>query len=141
MKIVRNNDYGGYGLSPLAVLEYAKLKGIKLFAYENPIFNKGQLCKKLTNEEAEQKKQYDVDFSTVDYGEFASQEQISETCFYPKTNIERNDPTLVEVVESLGKKANGDYAHLIVVEIPDDIDWDIEEYDGWESVVEKHRSW
>lgn len=56
-------------------------------------------------------------------------------------NIPRNDPLLVETVETLGEKANGDFAELKIVEIPDDVDWGIQEYDGWEWVAEKHRTW
>lgn len=55
--------------------------------------------------------------------------------------VERNDPRLVEVVEQLGDEANDRFSKLKVVEIPDDIDWNIDEYDGWESVEEKHRKW
>ncbi len=55
--------------------------------------------------------------------------------------IQRNDPVLVKIVEDLGAEANGDYAKLKVVEIPDDVDWAIDEYDGKEWVAEKHRTW
>ncbi len=54
---------------------------------------------------------------------------------------ERTDPLLVEAVEVLGEKANGQYASLRVVEIPDDVEWYIHNYDGIESIHEKHRSW
>ena len=54
---------------------------------------------------------------------------------------ERANPLLVECVETLGRKADGDCAELVVVEIPDDVEWEIDEYDGRESVEEKHRSW
>lgn len=53
----------------------------------------------------------------------------------------RANPKLVECVETLGKEANGYLADLKVVEIPDDVDWQIEEYDGVEWVSEKHRTW
>jgi cytosine/adenosine deaminase-related metal-dependent hydrolase len=53
----------------------------------------------------------------------------------------RDDPHLIEAVEKLGKKANGRFADLHVVEIPDDVEWDIEEYDGNEWIAEKHRTW
>jgi hypothetical protein len=53
----------------------------------------------------------------------------------------RDDPKLVEVVERLGAKADGRYADLKVVEIPDDVEWTIEEYDGSEHVSEVHRTW
>jgi hypothetical protein len=56
-------------------------------------------------------------------------------------NIKRNDPILVEIVEQLGEAANGDFAELKVVKIPDDVQWTIEEYDGNEWIAEKHRTW
>jgi len=56
-------------------------------------------------------------------------------------DIERNNPILVEIVEQLGEAADGEFAELKVVEIPDDVQWQIEEYDGNEWVAEKHRTW
>lgn len=56
-------------------------------------------------------------------------------------DIKRDDPLLVEAVERLGDKAGYEYASLKVVEIPDDVEWQIEEYDGNEWVAEKHRTW
>ena len=53
----------------------------------------------------------------------------------------RSNEDLVRVVEKLGSKANGCLANLKVVEIPDDIEWEIEERDGLEWVAEKHRTW
>jgi hypothetical protein len=53
----------------------------------------------------------------------------------------RDNPKLVEVVETLGRKASGVNASLMIVEVPDDVEWYIDEYDGWESVRERHRSW
>ncbi len=56
-------------------------------------------------------------------------------------NEDRTNPKLVEVVEKLGVLANGQHASLSVVEIPDDIKWSIDEYDGNECIEEIHRSW
>jgi len=56
-------------------------------------------------------------------------------------NVRRDDPHLVQIVESLGELANGKYAELKVVEIPDDVEWKIGDYDGMEHVAEKHRAW
>ena len=53
----------------------------------------------------------------------------------------RTDPRLIAVVEKLGKAASGSLACVEIVEIPDGIDWTIDEYDGMETVEEKHRSW
>jgi hypothetical protein len=55
--------------------------------------------------------------------------------------IERDDPALIEVVERLGQEADGEFADLKIVEIPDDVEWQVEEYDGLEHVAEKHRIW
>lgn len=56
-------------------------------------------------------------------------------------DIERDDPHLVEVVESLGEAADGRHADLHIVSIPEGVDWQIEEYDGKEWIAEKHRTW
>lgn len=55
----------------------------------------------------------------------------------------RIDSKLVEVVEKLGDAANGPFSVLRIIEIPDDIEWTIEDRDedGWEQIVEKHRVW
>ena len=53
----------------------------------------------------------------------------------------RTDKKLVECVETLGEKADGYCAELKVVEIPDDVNWEIDEYDGLESIHEVHRVW
>ena len=58
-------------------------------------------------------------------------------------NVNRNDPVLIRVVEELGKKeaSNDVMSSLKIIEIPDDIEWIIEDYDGLERVVEKYRYW
>ena len=55
--------------------------------------------------------------------------------------IKRDNPILVEIVEQLGESANTRFSQLKVVEIPDDVEWGIEEYDGDEYIAEKHRTW
>ena len=60
--------------------------------------------------------------------------------FYNR-DIPRDDPALVQVVEEMGADADGRCAELKVVDIPDDVQWQIEEYDGREWVAEKHRTW
>ncbi len=55
--------------------------------------------------------------------------------------LERHDPLLIECIETLGEKANGFCASLKIVEIPEDVHYVIEEYDGVEHIAEKHRTW
>lgn len=54
---------------------------------------------------------------------------------------DRSNPNLVKCVEELGSAAASTYASLKVIEIPDDVNWKIESYDGLESIHEVHRSW
>ena len=54
---------------------------------------------------------------------------------------DRSNPLLVKCVEELGERANGRFAELHVVEIPDDVTFEITEYDGMEETHEVHRSW
>ena len=55
--------------------------------------------------------------------------------------IARNDEVLVELVEQMGSTVNSNYSDLGVVDIPDDVKWSVEEYDGREWVAEVHRIW
>ena len=113
MKIVINSDYGGFSLSDEAILEYGRLKGLNLVKDENTSWNLSIFYK----------------------------DSIAEENYFEDRVIPRNDPALIEVVEKLGEAANGFAANLKTVEIPEDVDWCIEENDGREWVSEKHRTW
>ncbi|MCU0289421.1 MAG: hypothetical protein MUF15_23865 [Acidobacteria bacterium] len=56
-------------------------------------------------------------------------------------DIPRDDKNLIKIVEELGAKASGKSSNLRIVNIPDDVEWEIEEHDGIEWVSEKHRTW
>ena len=61
---------------------------------------------------------------------------------YSKNDYEyRTYPPLVKILEELGERANGKVAKLKIVEIPDNVDWYIDDYDGIETVHEEHRLW
>ncbi|KKM17356.1 hypothetical protein LCGC14_1676610 [marine sediment metagenome] len=55
--------------------------------------------------------------------------------------IYRDDLDLIKIVESLGNAADGFCSQLSVIEIPSDIKWEIEEYDGNEWISERHQTW
>lgn len=48
----------------------------------------------------------------------------------------RTCPALVNAVEALGDRASGEHARLQVIEIPDDAEWYLDEYDGQETIRE-----
>ena len=69
-----------------------------------------------------------------------AQEILGTNCEFEYAN-DRTNPNLVKCVEELGTDASGIYAELQVIEIPDDIDYYIDDYDGAEWVSEVHRIW
>lgn len=114
MKIVINSDFGGFSLSNAAFERYLELKGIEFARVSSR-------------------------FESADYYEAG---HIGEDDHYLSYyDIKRDDPILVQVVEEMGDEANGRYSSLKVVEIPDDVDWILQEYDGAEHIAEAHRRW
>lgn len=70
--------------------------------------------------------------------------EVTEHGYIDATNnyIARNHPALVKSVEVLGDKSyDKTYTKLSIVEIPDNVEWEIVNYDGFEHVAEKHRTW
>ena len=65
---------------------------------------------------------------------------ITDPNFYSR-RIPRDDEHLIAVVELMESEASNKYSELKIVEIPDDVNWYIEEYDGKEWVAERHRTW
>ena len=112
-KIVINADYGGFGLSNEAIRLY--------------LTKSGQPWEEETREP-----------SGLTYFWL---NKANEELFW-ENDLNRNDPILVEIVENLtSEKASARFAKLKVIEIPDDVDWYIEEYDGREWISERHRTW
>jgi len=128
MKVVINKSYGGFGLSDKAYERLIEL-GIPTKEYKNKEEGRKVIFdKKLTPEE----KRYEIDNDDIKRGE-----RYWDTWFYEH----RSDPLLIQVIEELKEKANNRFSDLKVVEIPDDVDYIIEDYDGVEWVAEKHRTW
>lgn len=141
MKVVINNCFGGFGLSPQAVERYAELSGFKVYGYQTD-YNSGLQPKK---EKIIRYKDGDKDFCIYwikeDLGSNPSNARLNKAQWLNERDIKRDDKNLVQVVQELGEKANGRCADLKIVEIPDGIDYEISEYDGNEHIAEKHRTW
>jgi hypothetical protein len=78
---------------------------------------------------------------TEDLGDSFIDWPKNDSPYFNDRDIERNDKNLVATVRGLGEKANGRFSELKIVEIPDGTDYEIDEYDGMESIEEKHQSW
>ena len=72
--------------------------------------------------------------------EYKGRKGITDENFF-EGEIPRDCPVFVAMIEEQGTAVNGDFADLKIVEIPDDVNWYIEEYDGLEHVAERHRTW
>ena len=134
-KIVINKCFGGFGLSPLAIQKYAELKGSKAYFYKS-----NYSLKTLTPEPYPTgEDSYTVFFGVPD-ADWDSYDTHEDKRF-DVYSVHRADPDLVSVVEELGADANGHHAELQIVEIPEDVSWIIQDYDGQEWVAEAHRTW
>lgn len=139
MKVVINKCYGGFGLSRRARIRYLEKTGVTPFFYENVELK--DVYYKVTEKEYLNKKYGGrCQILTKDLGKRTMPKEMSKKYFWD-WEIERNDPILIEVIEEMKEEANGYYSELKIIEIPDNIEWEISEYDGIESVKEKHRSW
>lgn len=142
-KVVINRRYGGFGLSYKGVMRYAELKGIKLYPWISDFFRKiyGDRLEGKSFEEIE-KMRIPIYYTIIPKEEYDKlPEWEKDEKHFLVSKIPRDDPILIQVVEELGEEANGIAAELKIVEIPDDVEWVIEEYDGKEWVAEKHRIW
>ena len=139
MKIVINECHGGFGLSHEGILRYLELSGKKVFVEEDEDWG-GRKQYWLVPKE-ERVVNAESDFWTMTVEEKAAYNDTYSRQNFSDRYIPRNDPLLVQVVEEMGKDADGGFAELKVVEIPDDVEWQIDEYDGSEWVAEKHRTW
>lgn len=144
MKLVINAGYGGFSISRECAEFMVKL-GDKQAEAELNDWNKRQSV--LNYYKKNKKFPDDCDEDLKSSLEIDAKYEC-EAKFYGygyeegfDNGYERTNENLIKAVEELGKKANGDCATLKVVEIPDDVDYYIDEYDGFESVNEKHRSW
>ena len=142
MKVVINRCYGGFGLSARATDAIYKRKGKKLsFFHEDrskPRKGVGKIIPLKNAAAADALPGYDIWYATTGK-RLSFKNAISRYSFNGDTD--RSDPDLVAVVEQMGEAASSPLAELAVVEIPDGVEYDIEDYDGVESIHEVHRSW
>lgn len=137
MKVVINACFGGFSLSPQATLELWKrgaLPGIPVAEYYGRSSGLEHDLAKWRDYLANGENRPDA-WVTV----FSPDESL--VLYAGRLEEKRADPILVQIVEEMGNAASGSCARLKIVEVPDDVDWEIHEYDGSESVAEKHREW
>ena len=138
-EVVINKQFGGFSLSHEGVMEYAKNKGIKLYPYVDKRNIDGSL--KSFRDEDRIEPYTDQEACIIYYYTKPQKGKDRDDAFFSDRDIDRDDPALIKTVRKLKKDANGQCATLKIVKIPDDTEFEIDEYDGLESIHEKHRSW
>lgn len=143
MKVAINTCFGGFGLSPQACL-WLYEHGFKDENFLYPI-------EKYYGKEA-MKTRYEIDLNqwklhlknpkaVYCFTVFTPCEKFVLTGNIGSNPKTRSNPLLIECIEKLKEASWDQYAKLSIVEIPDDIEFTIEEYDGLEHIAEAHRTW
>ena len=134
MKIAINACFGVFNLSAKAISRIAEMNGQKAYFFNTASSGKDRHLIPVPIEEAGL---FTIAYNTPtpSYPDVDSEEILSHRydC--------RHDDKLIKAIEELGSEANGPCSKIKIVEIPDGVEYEIEEYDGMESIQEKHRSW
>ena len=123
MKIVLNKCYGGFRLSEEAYEWLIKNKNWEVTSYQGNGY-KNPNAKLVRNPEYKKGSDFHHKYYAV----------------IPEDSI-RISQDVIECIETLGDKASSRLSKLKIVDIPDDAEWVIDEYDGIESVHQKHEVW
>lgn len=136
MKVVKNDCYGGFQISTQAQRDMIEmgckhLKPINLASF----FPKAKSPVSLDSI---------VLGDRIALREYAALTNmycdIEHQQIYEATSIDRTCEHLIKLIEEKGSEyCSGNVSHLVVVEIPDNVCFEIEDYDGMESIVECHK--
>jgi hypothetical protein len=138
MKVVINTCFGGFSLSPRAVKRLAELNNQECHFFVKDYKTNQYLS--ISIEILESSSHFWYAFDIPEVNGITDNEYCKHSLDSRPEN--RSNPKLIQVIEELGEaKSSGFVAELKIIEIPDDIDYCIEEYDGLEHVAEKHRTW
>jgi hypothetical protein len=140
-KIVINKQHGGFGLSAKAIHRYLEIKDVAVWPEVNERFKTLGPTYWLVEPGDRVDDPTPEQWHGMSMAERQAHNKKYSQQVFSARDLARDDPVLVQVVEELGNDASDKYADLKVVEIPADVDWLIEEYDGMEWIAEKHRTW
>jgi hypothetical protein len=146
-RIVINADYGGFHPSAKAIMRWAELSGIEMHCIVG-IDRNFSLTEPRHYREIDLAKEPESFLNTYFITKPLMEDgTIDDSSYwYWGSNDEfekkfRTDPNLIQAIEELGDEASGSCSTLKIVEIPDEVEWVIQEYDGMEWIAEKHRTW
>lgn len=140
MKVVINRCYGGFGVSTEAMKRLIELDS-RAIEVHNPkeYYGGNRDWEADYHRDLENARDVGDGYQAQEWGSVLYKDGRIFT--FERDAELRNDPALIRVIEEMGELASGRFAKLAVVEIPDDVKFTIEEYDGVEWVAEEHRTW
>jgi hypothetical protein len=142
MKIVLNGCYGGFGLSYEAMVVYWHARCRDLYFYRDisayDDYTKVHKYERISLADIQRSRNTWTGFiycTTEDQGEYL--DHFPEDVVNDR-DIERTDPILISVIETMGSEAaSGRFAKLYIEEIPNGTQYKIDEYDGIEELITK----
>jgi len=116
-RIAINIDWYDLALSHEAVMRYVELAGFKI--------------------------KVECDRKVHGAAEYYSYFYLDSHPWWPNSDIPRDDENLIRTIEELELEKSAMYGKIKIVEIPADVEWQIECEDspGCEWIAEKHRTW
>jgi len=127
MKVLINDCFGGFGISTEGFEWLIKNKNWKVTEFKDRGYKDETAQIVLSNSGK-------IDMSPMGIEYYFTQSRSD--------NSLRTNADLIEMVETLGsEKASGRFSELKILEIPDNVDFTIEDYDGSEHIAEVHRTW
>lgn len=141
-KVVINACFGGFGLSPKATLWlWENGAPVQVTPVDKYFSHQGDDDSVLGKKQRLTRWREWLAGDQKTWSGFLNVFTPNESCVLYADKIPRDDPKLIGCIEKFGEAANGACAKLKIVEIPDDVEWQIAEYDGNEHVEEVHRTW
>ena len=136
MKVILNKCYGGFDVSDKGYKLYAQKKHIPLYLYKGN-YSTGYYEKR----SGAMNNRFGFIYFTKDFGDCFKPTDEDFKYSLSLSDKHREDSTLIEVVEELGKEASGRFGDLVVVDIPDGMKYVIDDYDGIETLHEDVPVW
>ena len=142
MKVVVNRGCGGFGLSPSAILRLYELAPELISATPVPEYFEAGCPGTVEASLSAFKKHIATDPADRKSRAFVETYSPDKSHILCVDDVDRSNSALVQVIEEMGAEANGPYALLAILEIPDGTDYQIHGHDdGVEHIAETHRTW
>ena len=144
--VALNKCYGGFGLSPKATELYLKKIGKEAHFYVQTAYKFKEGYEEYTKLSIEEATTYlggaCIYTLTKDLGKTFRGPIPNEHHWYETFYEDRSNKELIETITELGEEeSSARLASISLVRIPKDMEYEIDDYDGIETLRENHRSW